>query len=126
MMFLDIETTGLSRHYDYITLVGYEIDGEYNVLMAGDDDRHFRLVLERATSLVTFNGSCFDLPFLAATFKDLRWPKHHVDLRYACRRVGLAGGQKAIEEKLRITCREGFEGVDGSDGRRAVASLSPR
>jgi predicted nuclease with RNAse H fold/dephospho-CoA kinase len=113
-MFLDIETTGLSRHYDYITLVGYEVDGEYNVLLAGEDESHFRLALERATSLVTFNGSGFDLPFLASAFKDLRWPRHHVDLRYACRRVGLTGGQKAIEEELRITCRQGFEGVDGA------------
>lgn len=114
VMFLDIETTGLSRHYDYITMVGYEIDGEYSILLAGEDDRHFRNALARATSLVTFNGSGFDLPFLAATFDELRWPKHHVDLRYACRRVGLTGGQKAIEEQLRITVREGFEGVDGA------------
>lgn len=113
-MFLDIETTGLSKHYDYITLVGYELDGKYNVHLAGEDDRHFRDALARATSLVTFNGSGFDLPFLAAFYDGLRWPKHHVDLRYACRRVGLSGGQKAIEQHLRITCREGFEGVDGA------------
>ncbi|HZF95037.1 MAG TPA: ribonuclease H-like domain-containing protein [Allosphingosinicella sp.] len=114
VLFLDIETTGLSRHYDYITLVGYEIGGEYSILLPGGDDAHFRAALGRASSLVTFNGSSFDLPFLAQYFPNLRWPKHHVDLRYACRRVGLTGGQKAIEEQLRITCREGFEGVDGA------------
>lgn len=113
-MFLDIETTGLSRHYDYITLVGYEFGGEYHVLLAGEDPAHLRDTLARASSLVTFNGSGFDLPFLEATYEGLHWPKHHVDLRYACRRAGLSGGQKAIEKALRITCRDGLEGVDGA------------
>jgi len=114
VMFLDIETTGLSKYYDYITLVGYQLDGEYHVLLAGEDPAHFLRALSRASSLVTFNGSCFDLPFLEATYRGFQWPKHHVDLRYACRRAGLTGGQKAIEEELGITCRQGLEGVDGA------------
>src|SRR4051812_40043896 len=28
-LFLDIETTGLSLYYDYVTVVGWELDGEY-------------------------------------------------------------------------------------------------
>jgi uncharacterized protein YprB with RNaseH-like and TPR domain/predicted nuclease with RNAse H fold len=114
VMFLDIETTGLSRHYDYITLIGYEMGGEYHVLLAGDDPAHFLDSLARASSVVTFNGSGFDLPFLEASYANLRWPKHHIDLRYACRRAGYVGGQKAIEKELGIVCREGFEGVDGA------------
>ena len=31
ILFLDIETTGLSRYYDYVTLIGFAIDGEYRV-----------------------------------------------------------------------------------------------
>jgi predicted nuclease with RNAse H fold/dephospho-CoA kinase len=114
VMFLDIETTGLSKYYDQITLVGYELDSEYHVLLAGDDPAHLRESLARASSLVTFNGSNFDLPFLETAYEGLHWPKHHVDLRYACHRLGLSGGQKAIEKALRITCRDGFEGVDGA------------
>lgn len=114
VMFLDIETTGLSKYYDYITLIGYELNGEYRVLLAGDDDTQFRNALATAKSLVTFNGSSFDLPFIDAFYDDLLWPKHHVDLRYACRRIGLVGGQKKIEQELRISVREGFEGVDGA------------
>jgi uncharacterized protein YprB with RNaseH-like and TPR domain/predicted nuclease with RNAse H fold len=113
-MFLDIETTGLSKHYDYITLVGYEVSGNYHVWLPGQDDSHFRATLARATSLVTFNGSGFDLPFLDASFENLPWPKHHVDLRYACRRIGITGGQKAIERELHINCRDGVEEVDGA------------
>ncbi len=114
VLFLDIETTGLSRHYDYITAIGYEIDGRYDVWLAGDDPEHFRTTLEHARSIVTFNGALFDLPFLDDAFEDLRWPTHHIDLRYACRRVGLTGGQKRIEEALQVKCREGMEGVDGA------------
>lgn len=113
-MFLDIESTGLSKHYDYITVIGYEFAGEYHVWLPGEDERHFRNALAHATSLVTFNGSCFDLPFLAATFDRLEWPLHHVDLRYACRRLKLTGGQKAIERALHIDCRAGIEDVNGA------------
>jgi predicted nuclease with RNAse H fold len=113
-MFLDIETTGLSKHYDYITLVGYGFAGEYHIWLPGQSDGHLRAALSRATSLVTFNGSGFDLPFLDGTFEGLLWPKHHVDLRYACRRIGLTGGQKVIEQILHIKCRDGIENVDGA------------
>ncbi|USU11440.1 DUF429 domain-containing protein [Sphingomonadaceae bacterium OTU29THOMA1] len=114
VLFLDIETTGLSRHYDYITAVGFEIDGRYDVWLTGDDPLAFRTALARARSLITFNGTLFDLPFLDEALDGLEWPAHHVDLRYACRRVGLTGGQKRIEEHLGIRCREGMEGVDGA------------
>ncbi len=114
VMFLDIETTGLSRHYDHVTTIGYEMDGRYDVWIAGDDSAPFLAALERARSVVTFNGTLFDLPFLDDAFGGLTWPAHHVDLRYACRRVGLTGGQKRIEGQLGISCRDGMEGVDGA------------
>jgi predicted nuclease with RNAse H fold len=112
-MFLDIETTGLSKYYDYITLIGYEVSGDYHIWLPGQDETHFRTALGRSTSLVTFNGSTFDLPFLEAYFDGLKWPKHHIDLRYACRRISLTGGQKAIEKELLIDCRDGIEDIDG-------------
>ena len=37
VLFLDIETTGLSRYYDEITIVGWLHDGRYEPLVAGDD-----------------------------------------------------------------------------------------
>lgn len=114
VLFLDIETTGLSRYYDYITAIGYEMGGVYGLWLAGDDPSPFRSILREARSIVTFNGTLFDLPFLDAAFEGLTWPTHHVDLRYACRRVGLTGGQKKIEQQLMIDCRQGMEGVDGA------------
>src|SRR5258708_7801157 len=96
-MFLDIETTGLSRYYDTITLVGWSMGGEYNVYMKGDDAGPLRKALSEAKAIVTFNGSLFDVPFLNYEFSDLHLPAAHVDLRFLARRVGLVGGQKDVE-----------------------------
>ncbi len=114
VLFLDIETTGLSRYYDYVTLIGFAIGGEYEVVLAGEDPQPFLNALARARSLVTFNGSGFDLAFIEDTLGEVRWPRHHVDLRYTCRAMGLAGGQKEIEKDLGIDCRGEVEGVDGA------------
>ncbi len=96
-LFLDIETTGLSRYYDTITLVGWSMGGEYNVYIKGDDPGPLRKVLSQAKAIVTFNGSLFDVPFLHYEFSDLQLPAAHVDLRFLARRVGLVGGQKDVE-----------------------------
>jgi predicted nuclease with RNAse H fold len=114
ILFLDIETTGLSRYYDYVTLIGFAIDGEYDVIIAGESPQPLFDALSRAQSLVTFNGSGFDLPFLEDALASVRWPKHHVDLRYACKALDLTGGQKEIEQALGIGCRAGVENVDGA------------
>jgi uncharacterized protein YprB with RNaseH-like and TPR domain/predicted nuclease with RNAse H fold len=114
VLFLDIETTGLSRYYDYVTLIGFSIAGEYGVVLAGEDPGPFLDALARARSLVTFNGSGFDLAFIEDMLGEVRWPAHHVDLRYICRAMGFSGGQKEIEKDLGISCRDGLEGVDGA------------
>ncbi len=99
-LFLDIETTGLSRYYDYITLIGWSIGGEYDVYVRGDSDEKLRAALSRAKTVVTFNGTIFDLPFVRQEFREVSIPKAHVDLRFLSRRAGLSGGQKAIEESI--------------------------
>jgi uncharacterized protein YprB with RNaseH-like and TPR domain/predicted nuclease with RNAse H fold/dephospho-CoA kinase len=99
-LFLDIETTGLSRYYDTITLVGWSIGGKYGVYIKGDDTGPLRKALADAKAIVTFNGSLFDIPFLHYEFSDLRIPSAHVDLRFLARRVGLVGGQKEIESRV--------------------------
>jgi uncharacterized protein YprB with RNaseH-like and TPR domain/predicted nuclease with RNAse H fold/dephospho-CoA kinase len=101
-LFLDIETTGLSKYYNQITLVGWCIDQEHHVFISGSQDSALRAALEEAKIVVTFNGSLFDLPFLRDKFEDLLIPLVHVDLRFLAKRVGLVGGQKTIEKILRI------------------------
>lgn len=101
-LFLDIETTGLSRYYDTVTVVGWSINGEYNSYIKGGDERLLRTALRKAKVIVTFNGTLFDLPFLRQEFPDLQIPVAHVDLRFLARRVGLAGGQKKIESLIGV------------------------
>jgi predicted nuclease with RNAse H fold/dephospho-CoA kinase len=113
VLFLDVETTGLSRYYDDLTLVGWLADGVYNVHVAGDDHGPLLSALCSASVLVTFNGTRFDLDFLKKTFPGLVLPSIHADLRYLAKRVGLTGGQKAIEKQLGIFIRNGVEDVDG-------------
>jgi len=114
ILFLDIETTGLSRYYDEVTLVGFMRDGRYGVHVAGDDPAELLDAVASADTLVTFNGTLFDVPFLRQTFETVRLPAAHIDLRYAARRHGLSGGQKAIERILGIEARSGLEDIDGA------------
>jgi uncharacterized protein YprB with RNaseH-like and TPR domain/predicted nuclease with RNAse H fold/dephospho-CoA kinase len=99
-LFLDIETTGLSRYYDSITLVGWSTGREYNAYIKGDDPEPLRKALADAKAIVTFNGSLFDVPFLRNEFPELRMPAAHVDLRFLAKRVGLVGGQKDVESNV--------------------------
>ena len=115
VLFLDIETTGLSRYYDEITLVGFQAGGHYSVHIRGEDPTCLLDALAASDTLVTFNGTSFDVPFLLQTFTGARLPTAHVDLRYTLRRLGLTGGQKPIEQELGVDLRAGLEDIDGAE-----------
>ncbi len=112
-VFLDIETTGLSRFYDYITLIGWNYQGEYGAVIRGGDDTKLKKVLRDARIIVTYNGTLFDLPFLREKVADLQLPSVQVDLRFLSRRVGLAGGQKAIEVELGFKRPSNLKDIEG-------------
>ena len=79
----------------------------------GDSKSSPHKALAQAKAIVTFNGSIFDIPFLRQEFHDLRIPEAHVDLRFLGKRVGLSGGQKAIEEQLGLKRNSEVRGVTG-------------
>ena len=112
-LFLDIETTGLSRFYDRVTIVGWSLGSTYGVVCGESGAQAFQSALRDAKSIVTFNGSQFDLPFLVQEFPAVVLPTAHTDLRYLARRVGLVGGQKHIEGELRIRRPQVLESIDG-------------
>ncbi len=114
-VFLDIETTGLSRYYDDITLVGWSLLSDYGLYIKGNDPKPLFRALSQANVIVTFNGSLFDLPFLRKEFPDLLLPTAHVDLRFLARRVELTGGQKAIERELGILRGNELSRLDGRE-----------
>jgi len=112
-MFLDIETTGLSRHYDAVTLVGWSIGNRYEILLQGGDASKFYEDLACAKVLVTFNGTVFDLPFIRKTYPNVKLPAAHIDLRFLCKRVGMTGGQKIIEETIGVLRHRSIEHLRG-------------
>ena len=101
--YLDIETTGLSKRRDDVTVVSVHRGGETRTLVRGRDLSAGALeaALDDAALLVTFNGARFDVPFLESAF-DTRLDRAHVDLLYPCRRLGLTGGLKAVERTIGI------------------------
>jgi predicted nuclease with RNAse H fold/dephospho-CoA kinase len=113
VLFLDIETTGLSHFYDEITIVGWARNGKSGTFIKGSDPTELLLAARESVAIVTFNGIRFDQRFLEQEFPDIQLPRPHIDLMYLCRRVGLTGGQKAIEAQLGVNCRQDLEGVDG-------------
>jgi len=112
-LFLDIETTGLSRYYDQITLIGWCIGNKRGVHVQGQPDDAFREALKSARSIITFNGTLFDLPFIRHAKADVEFPAVHVDLRFLARRAGLTGGQKSIETQIGLNRHAGVSGVSG-------------
>ncbi len=113
VLFLDIETTGLSHYYDEITVVGWSLDGHSKSYVKGDPESHLHGAFDDADVMITFNGIRFDARFIRNEFPEVALPLHHIDLMYLARRVGLTGGQKAIEQELGISIREAVDGIDG-------------
>ncbi|MEM6406524.1 MAG: ribonuclease H-like domain-containing protein, partial [Pseudomonadota bacterium] len=113
VIFLDIETTGLSLYYDKITIVGWSLGNRYGVYQSGGDPSLLRSDLSAAKVMVTFNGTMFDLKFLKKHFKSLALPAIHLDLRYFAKKVGLTGGQKAIETMLGLHRLSGIRNILG-------------
>jgi len=106
--YLDIETTGLSRFYNDITVIGiYLVNGSDKrlVQLVGEEVTEDNLLeaLEGVDTIYTYNGSRFDLPFIHTSLGiDLAESHHHHDLMYDCWRNNLYGGFKAVEQQLGI------------------------
>lgn len=109
--YLDIETTGFLGGSSYPTVVGIAVDfpGDWSCdQLVGEEITIDAIlhILEGVTTIYTFNGSGFDLPYLAwKPGVDLRRRFEHRDLMRESRRAGLKGGLKAIEKALGIPRR---------------------
>jgi uncharacterized protein len=117
-LFLDIETTGLSAHYDDVTLIGALGGGKLALFINGINLDQFPAYVAQFPLLITFNGSQFDVPFLRGHFPDARLDQAHIDLRFVLRSLGYRGGLKAIERNLGLTRDATIQGVDGFEAVR--------
>jgi len=62
---------------------------------------------------VTYNGKCFDIPFIESEFEDFKFTQAHIDLRYFLYRLGYSGGLKQVEINVGIHRENGLEDIDG-------------
>ncbi|MDA3855839.1 MAG: ribonuclease H-like domain-containing protein [Candidatus Woesearchaeota archaeon] len=115
--YVDIETTGLSKYTDEITMIGI-FDGETaKSYVSGQDLEEAYEKLKEFDIIVTFNGKTFDMPFIEYKSK-IKYDKIHLDLRFMLKELGLAGGLKKIEIALGITRDDEVQGVDGFEAVR--------
>jgi uncharacterized protein len=113
--YLDIETTGLSPAYDDITMISTWNGKEIMTFTKGENlnSESLNLELNRYKLLVTFN-----LPFMFKKYPMLKKNFLHMDLRWACKRIGLTGGLKLIEKKLGVSREDELADVDGREAVR--------
>lgn len=116
-VFLDIETTGLSKYSDEVTVVGLYDGHDYRAFIDGRNLQHLAQELKRYAVVVTYNGSGFDLPFLKAKLP-VQIPAAHIDLRWVARKLGYAGGLKHLEPELGIKRPRNLAEVDGFEAVR--------
>ena len=116
--FLDIETTGLTRDYDIITLVGILDRDGYHAFVYDRNLSDLREAIEKYDLIVTYNGASFDLPFIEHHFGSLFKHTPHIDLRFVLSRMGLKGGLKAIERRLGVGRPSELSSLDGYDAVR--------
>lgn len=109
--FLDIETTGLGGYTDHITTIAVYDGNALYPYVYGDNLDDFIKDIGRYDVLVTYNGKCFDIPFIENFFKT-KINAAHIDLRYVLKNLGYSGGLKGCEKQLGIDRGE-LDGVDG-------------
>jgi uncharacterized protein YprB with RNaseH-like and TPR domain len=114
--YLDIETDAFGR----ITVVGLYSRRGMRSFVRGEslDGVVLSEELRRYDLLVTFCGSTFDVPTLLSQFPDLPIDHPHMDLCAIGRRLGYAGGLKAIERRFDISRPDELRGLNGSDAVR--------
>jgi len=103
-VFLDIETTGLSKINDDITVFGL-YDGLNTKTMINGinlDYNALKKELQKYKMIVTFNGASFDLPFIEKRYPNLLPKIPNFDVRSLTSKLGLKGGLKEIERSLGI------------------------
>lgn len=115
--FLDIETTGLDKSNDIVTTVGLYDGKDGKVLVNGQDLDKFREEIKKYKLIITFNGACFDLPFLK-NFFGMDFDHFHIDLRFLLKDLGYSGGLKKIERDFGLAREDEIGDVDGLEAVR--------
>ena len=111
-VFLDIETTGMKPAKSYVTVIGCYDGKDMQVFVHGKNERDFLDYIKNYSIVVTFNGSCFDIPFLERYF-NTKIKCAQIDLRFVLKDLGYTGGLKKIEKDVGIDRGDDMLGVNG-------------
>ena len=109
--YLDIETTGLRPDCSTITTIALFDGRKIRYYVYGKNLDEFVEDIAQYKLLITYNGQCFDVPFIERFF-GIEVKAAHIDLRYVLRSLGYKGGLKGCEKQLGID-RGDLDGVDG-------------
>ena len=110
-VYLDIETTGLSRYYETITTISL-YDGKSIFYYVKDQNLNdFPEDIKKYNVIITYNGKSFDVPFIEKYF-DIQLNQAHIDLRYILASLGYKGGLKSCETQLGFN-RGDLTDIDG-------------
>jgi hypothetical protein len=113
--YVDIETTGGWGGLEHITTIAAYDHNRVHTFVHGQNLEQAADILARPQLLVTYNGSCFDLPCLKREM-GIPAPAAHIDLRFLLAGLGFCGGLKGCERQLGLDRGE----LDGFDGYMAV------
>lgn len=109
--YVDIETTGLENWCNEITTIALYDGQTVHTYVNGQNLDDFVKDIQRFKIIVSYNGRCFDVPFIERYFR-IKLNQVHIDLRYVLKSLGFSGGLKGCERQLGIDRGELSE-VDG-------------
>lgn len=115
LAYVDIETTGGLHGLDHITTIAAFDRSQVHTYVHSCNLEQAADLLARTQVIITYNGACFDLPYLKREL-DIPAPAAHIDLRYVLASLGYRGGLKGCERQLGLNRGE----LDGFDGYLAV------
>jgi uncharacterized protein len=108
--YLDIETTSLYKECGYITTAVLHCISFTKIYVNGINLDELPSDINEFDVLVTYNGKCFDVPFIEHHY-NTKIECIHLDLRYILSNIGYTGGLKSIETQLGFPQRD--DDVDG-------------
>jgi uncharacterized protein YprB with RNaseH-like and TPR domain len=110
-VYLDIETDGLDFTYGSITTIALFDGKQVSCYVHGHNMDAFLLDIKQYDLIITYNGKCFDIPFIENYF-NIQLHQAQIDLRYVLASLGYKGGLKKCEVALGID-RGDLSDMDG-------------
>ena len=109
--YLDIETTGLSANYSYITTIAVYDGIKVHDFIRGENLDDFPKFISKFPAITTFYGKSFDIPFIRQEM-GIDFNQIHFDVCFLLRKLKIKGGLKKIEKRFGISRGE-LEDLDG-------------